>query len=167
MTISGPEAPRFHAYFQHLEGRRVLLMSRQVWEQMKAHHAGGFVEIDILLTPIASITNKSQFIASVGKRRSDYEAVIEVYRLDPKDDPNPINVDRYLVWEHLPPHRDYLQLVNTASTEDNANMRDFVKHYVYIVQEPPGPDHRLSELPDHCIKARLKSLKSLKSSDSG
>jgi hypothetical protein len=30
-----PNAPRFHAFWQHLEGRTILLMKRADWEQVK------------------------------------------------------------------------------------------------------------------------------------
>lgn len=45
-------------------------------------------------------------------------------------------------------------MVNIASTEDNANMRNFLEHYVFMVKEPHGPDHWRSELPAR-IKARI------------
>jgi hypothetical protein len=59
----------------------------------------------------------------------------------------PINVDRYMVGERIPNHLDFMKMVNTASTEDNANMRGFLEEYVFMVKEPPGPDHRLAEVP--------------------
>jgi hypothetical protein len=37
--------------------------------------------------------------------------------------------------------------VVSASTEDNLNLRDYLKHYVFLVKEDPGPDHWLSAVP--------------------
>ena len=75
-----------------------------------------------------------------------YEALIKIYRRDPKD-ALPINVDRYLVWERVPDHRDFLAMVNSASTSDNANMRGFLADHVFMVKDKPGPDHWLAEVP--------------------
>jgi hypothetical protein len=38
-------------------------------------------------------------------------------------------------------------MVNTASTEDNANMRGFLNDHVFMVKEPPDSEHRLAEVP--------------------
>lgn len=69
MITSTPRAPRFHAYFQFLEDRSVLLMLRQEWERLKVHHEGEVVEIDISRTPIARVENDSQLLATVAERR--------------------------------------------------------------------------------------------------
>lgn len=121
------------------------------------HDKGDFVAIDISQPPIANVGEKSDLLATIAERRSDKEVIVAVYRNDPKDEPTPLNVDRYLVWEGLPPHRNYQQMVNTATTEDNANMRNFLKHYVFMVKEPPGPDHWLSEMPEY-IKVRISPI---------
>lgn len=155
MITANPRAPRFHAYFSYLENRHVFLMERQEWDRLRVHPEGEIVEIDISQTPIASVAIDNPLRATVAERRSYYETVIEIYREDPKDAPTPINVDRYLVWERLPSHLNYTQMVNTASTEDNANMRDFLEKYVFIVKEAHGPDHWQSDLPAR-IKARIR-----------
>ena len=47
---------------------------------------------------------------------------ITIYRDDAADAARgtPINVDCYMVWERIPNHLDFMKMVNTASTEDNA-----------------------------------------------
>jgi hypothetical protein len=140
-------APRFHAYFERVEGRSVLLMSRRGWQELSLHKNNQTLEIDIFRTPMAGLAKKGLPLITVAERRSNYEIFVEVYRHDPKD-ALPINMDRYLVWETLPPHRDYLEMVNSASTEDNSNMRSFLKDHIFMVKELPGPDHWQSELPE-------------------
>jgi len=53
---------------------------------------------------------------------------VEVYRYDPVDMP-------------LPPHRDFVAMVNAASTEDNANMRGFLDDHVFFVQDVVRDGH--------------------------
>src|SRR5882672_4076155 len=102
-------APRFWVHFQRLEGRPMFLMLRSQWEAVKAL-TGQRVPIEISRTPMARLATEAELAAAVAERKSDYEAMITVYRRDPKD-PVPINVDRYLVWERIPDHRDFLAMV--------------------------------------------------------
>lgn len=141
-------APRFHAYFERIEGRSVLLMLRREWEKLSGLQ-GEVVEIDLSRTPIAALAKECRLEASVAKRRSESEVLLEVYRNDPKDVPTPINVDRYTVWERLPCHHNYMEMVNSASTEDNSNMRGFLDDYVFFVKEPVSDVHWMPELPTH------------------
>ncbi len=96
-TRSPYKAPRFHAEFQRLEGRSVLLMSREEWERMKANTKGQPVSIDVAKTPLKRLTTEVQLAAVIAERRSDYEVTITIYREDAADAPRgaPINVDRY------------------------------------------------------------------------
>jgi hypothetical protein len=50
-------------------------------------------------------------------------------------------------------------MVNEASTSNDENMRGFLDAHVFMVKEPPGPDHWLSELPT-TVKATLRSTSS-------
>ena len=122
---------------------------------MTVHPEGEIVEIDISGTPIAGVERDNLVLGSIAIRQSDYETVIEIYREDLRDDPTTINVDRYLVWERLPPHRNFPKMVNIASTEDNANMQDFLENNVFIVKEAQGPDHWQSDLPAY-VKGRIR-----------
>jgi len=147
-TTSPYRAPRFHAEFERVEQRSVLLMRREEWDRMKAQQ-GEQVSIGVEKTPVSRLATEARLVAAVAERRSDYEVTITIYREDAADAARgtPINVDRYMVWERIPNHLDFMKMVNTASTEDNANMRGFLEEYVFMVKEPPGPDHRLAEVP--------------------
>ena len=142
-------APRFHAWFGQLEGRDIMLGPRTDWARLGETIQGhGMVAIDLSTTPIARVAIDCRVEAVVAVRRSEGEVVVKVYRYDPDDVPKPINVDRYRVWERLPPHRDYLSIVNSASTEDNANMRGFLEDHVFLTKADVDPkEHHLSELP--------------------
>jgi hypothetical protein len=148
MTMSPYSAPRFWAYFQKLEGRPMFLMLRSQWDVLKLQ-PGERVSVEVSDTPMARLVTAAEIAGAVAERKSDYEATIAIYRRDPKDAAHaaPINVDRYLVWERLPDHRDLFTMVNAASTSDNANMRGFLADYVFLVKDGPGSDHWLPEVP--------------------
>ena len=67
---------------------------------------------------------------------------MEVYRYDPVDMP-------------LPPHRDFVAMVNAASTEDNVNMRGFLDDHVFFVKDVVRDGHHLADLPEH-VKALVR-----------
>ena len=146
------QAPRFQAWFSHLEGREVMVMSRHDWEQANQLREGEMAQIDLSTTPIASVARDSRIEAAVVVRKSPVEVVVEVYRYDPVDMPLPINLDRYRVWERLPSHRNFAAMVNAASTEDNANMRGFLDDHVFFIKDVVRDGHRLADLPEH-VKA--------------
>jgi len=145
MTDSRFKAPRFHAWFERLEGRSVLLMSREEWDAFRVH-AYQPVPISIAQTPIAAVAARGGVAAVTAERQSAYEVQVSVYREDPKD-PSPINVDHYRVWERLPIHRDFKAMVNDATTSDDDNLWGFLDDHVFMVKEAPGPDHWLADLP--------------------
>ncbi len=132
----------------------MFLMLRSQWEAVRAL-AGRRVPIEVSNTPMASLATAADLAAAVAERKSDYEAIITIYRRDPKD-PMPVNVDRYLVWECVPEHRDFLAMVNSASTSDNANMRGFLADHVFLLKEKPGPDHWLPDVPAEIVAVIAK-----------
>lgn len=146
------QAPRFQAWFSHLEGREVMVMSRHDWEQANQLREGEMGQIDLSTTPIANVARDSRIEAAVVVRKSPVDVVVEVYRYDPVDMPLPINLDRYRVWERLPPHRNFAAMVNAASTEDNANMRGFLDDHVFFTKDVVRDGHHLADLPEH-VKA--------------
>jgi hypothetical protein len=127
------------------------------WEQLgRIIRPGELVEIDVSPTPIGAVMRGSRVVVVVATRQSSSEVVIEVYRYDPRDAPtNPINLDRYRVWEGLPSNQSYLDMVNSASTEDNANMRGFIEDHVFLAKDETTEGHWLPELPDR-VRALLR-----------
>ena len=146
------QAPRFQAWFSHLEGREVMVMSRHEWEQANQLREGEMAQIDLRLTPIANVGRDSRIEAAVVVRKSPVEVAVDIFRYDPVDMPLPINLDRYRVWEWLPPHRNFVGMVNAASTEDNANMRGFLDDHVFFIKDIVRDGHHLADLPEH-VKA--------------
>jgi hypothetical protein len=132
-----------------------MVMSRNDWKQVSQLRDGEMAQIDLRPTPIAGVARDSRIEAAVLVRKSPVEVAVEVYRYDPVDMPLPINLDRYLVWERLPPHRDFVAMVNAVSTEDNANMRGFLDDHVFFVKGVVRDGHHLADLPEH-VKALVR-----------
>jgi hypothetical protein len=132
-------------------------MQRAEWDRLRVH---GFspVQISIAETPVSRLADERSLAAVIAERQSAYEVEVSIYREDPKD-PLPINLDRYRVWERLPIHRDYKRMVNEATTSDDDNLRGFLEDHVFMVKEPAGEDHWLSELPA-TVRAIVRSTSS-------
>lgn len=121
-------------------------MSREDWEAYQVHE-GERVPINVTRTPMAAVASDASVVAGIAQRFSDATAEITIYRWDEKDQPTPLDLDRYLVWEKLPSHHRYEAMVVSSSTEDNESLRSYLNENVFIVKAAPGDDHRLSELP--------------------
>ena len=128
-------------------------MPRCNWQCVSQLRKDDMAAIDLRATPIADVLRDSHIEAAVVVRKSAAEVVVEVYRYDSNDMPKPINLDRYRVWERLPPDRDFAKMVNSASTEDNANMRGFMDDHVFFAKDIVRDGHHLSELP-----AKVKAI---------
>ncbi len=143
---SKADAPRFRAYFEHLEGNTVLAMGRSEWEAFRVCENRP-VRVDVEQTPLRGLMANTQVKATVAEKLSSATSRIAIYRYDTKDVPTPVNVDTYLVLEDLPSQADYQRIVNAASTEDNENFRRFLGEHVFLLKERPGKDHWLPEVP--------------------
>ncbi len=141
---SPPEAPNFQAFLSRVEGRSVLRWARTDWQAIMGR-AGSPVAIDLNQTPLGRVA--CQAVAAIARPHVPGTSRIEIYRYDAKDQLTPINKDTYLVIEDASGWWDLATIVVSASTEDNTNLRDYLKHYVFLVKEDRGPDHWLSGLP--------------------
>jgi hypothetical protein len=150
-------APKFHAYLERIEERSVLLMSRGEWQQLKLQENKP-VLMDVSKTPMSGVARDASVVAAVAQKFSPATARISIYRHDPKDAPTPYNVDNYLVWEELPIHHNYEDIVLAASTRDDSNLRGFLRENVLIVKENHDEDHWLShsKLPT-LVRTRVRS----------
>ena len=140
------KAPRFHAYFGRVEGRSVLTMKRETWNQFKVHE-GEPVQIDLGVTPLHGVARDASVVAATGRRSSEVSSEIEIVRYDLADDPTPYNVDRYTVYVDMASHQSFGEIVSGGSTSDNANLRQYLGQHVFIVKQDPGPDHWMAEPP--------------------
>jgi hypothetical protein len=107
------------------------------------------VALDVTQTPLGGVAPK--VVAAVAEPHAPGISRIEIYRYDAKDAPTPINVDRFLVLEDPTGRWDVGTIVVSASTEDNFNLRDYLRHYVFLVKEDRGPDHWLQVIPDRVL----------------
>ncbi len=143
-----PNAPRFHAYWQRLEGKRIFIMKKRDWESLNVSEE---TAVNLRLEqaqylPISQIFHANKFIAGTVTPTSKRFS-IKIFRNDPKDIPTPINVDTYTVWIGLPTHFDIPKMIMSAATSDNGNFEIYATDHVFFVKEDPGNDHWLEQLP--------------------
>ena len=141
-----PEAPRFLAYFERAEGRPVLHMPRDQWNAMNVSSTGT-VLLNLAALPMGGVASKASVVATYGARYSSVTAEVGIIRLDPADAPNIYNTDKYVVWEDLPSHQSFAGIVRAASTEDNQNLRDYLRANVLLVKHEPDREHHRPDLP--------------------
>lgn len=149
------DAPRFRAYLGHIEGHSVLTMDRDSWTRVRAQE-GSAVTIDLSATPVARVAQEAEIVAATALRRSAVSSEIEIVRYDERDYPTPYNIDRYTVYEDMPSHSSFSQIVAAASTSDNPNLRQFLAEHVLLVKQQPGPDH-WSEAPPASVVTVFRS----------
>jgi hypothetical protein len=121
-------------------------MARETWEGFRVHEDKP-VTIDLELTPLSGVARDASVIAAMARRSSMVSSEIAVVRYDAKDDPTPLNVDRYTVFEDITSHQSFEAIVAGGSTHDNENLREYCRENVFIVKQDPGPDHWLRGLP--------------------
>ncbi len=147
--ILRPNAPRFHALLERTQGKSIFIISRRTWDAMRFQGGLPFLLTteDLAQTPLARAPS---FLVA---KASEVDTKIElgIYRLDTDDYPNPINVDRYTVWEELPPGIDIPKLVNAATTNIDDNFRHYPGDHVFLVKEGVGPGHHLPALPEQVV----------------
>jgi len=94
-------------------------------------------------------------LAAVANKSSVADARVSIYRFDEKDQPTPVNVDKYQVWLNLFECPEIKEIVRSASTSLDSNLHRFSDENVFLVLEEPGEDHWLRDLPDH-VKAVIE-----------
>lgn len=143
-----PNAPRFHTLFEKRLGKPVFIIRRLDWEELKIKE-GELVLLDtsdLSLLPIAPASSNPNYLCTVAKRLSK-KVRISLYRLDSKDEPTPINVDNYTVWEELPSDLDVKEMVATGDTDYNSNLEHYLYNHVFLIKEDDAEGHWLDELP--------------------
>ena len=141
-----PQAPRFRAYFEHIEQRPVLHMSRSQWDQI-ASASSDPILIDVSRTPMGGVSSQASVVAAYAQRYSTATSELGIVRMDIKDAPKPYNVDKYTVWEDIPSHRSFREIVRAASTEDNQNLRSYLAANVFFVKRDPDSEHHSAAPP--------------------
>ena len=144
-----PNAPRFHTLLQKYVGKPIFIVNRSDWEMLKVDD-GTFklIEVnDLSFFPFAPISSMEEYLGTVARKSGD-SVKISVYRLDPKDEPTPINVDTYTVWERLPQQYDVDQMILYASTSNDPNFEKYLSEHIFLVKDNETEGHWLEKLPD-------------------
>jgi len=126
----------------------VFIIRRSEWEKLKIEERK-LIPLDINdleLFPFSPILTSDEYLGTIASRDGD-RVRIALYRLDPKDDPTPINVDFYTVWESLPPKYDIPEMVISGSTSNDQNFQSYLGDHVFLVKEEITDGHWLEKLP--------------------
>jgi hypothetical protein len=153
MNISvTPNAPRFHALWQHIENdKRIFAIRKEDWDSLNIENGMNerIIKLDMEQfqpLPIQRITSGGNLITATASATKS-KVVIKIYRKDPKDEPTPINVDTYTVWKGLPSYLDIPKMIITGDTDGDANFWHYADDHVFLVKDDPGDDHWLVDLP--------------------
>ena len=139
-------AVRLIHYWGHIEGTDILSMPRTEWHDLVGHEANP-IKFDVRSTPMRGVSDVTSVIGTLAHEFSDATARVSIFRDDPKDAPNRINVDHYRVWTDLSGHPKLKNMIEAASTSYNENMKTFIQDNVFLLKERPSSDHRMSTLP--------------------
>jgi hypothetical protein len=144
-----PNAPRFHAVLERREGRRILIMMRSDWEQLRVLEGEPVLLTtgELGSTPLANIPSLLFGVL----QRTDERVQLTIYRADLSDMPNPINVDTYEVWEQLPSRINIPALVSAATTSSDDNFNAYLSRHVFLMSRPQGDDHHRADIPDQAV----------------
>ncbi len=140
------DAPRFRAYWERIENRSLLTMTRSDWSALQIN-LGSPVTIDVTATPMAQVASNASVVKAFVEQGSAATAEIVIIRHDPND-PKPYNQDKYDVWVDVTAHPRLGQMISGASTGFNDNFQRFAAETVFILKQAPGPDHWLDHVPD-------------------
>ena len=138
-------APRLMAWWQRAERASIQQMLREDWNTVIASRSIP-VKFDVRSTPLAGLTDSCSVVAAVAERKGK-DLTLSIYRYDVKDAPKPINQDQYRVLTDLRSHPQLQTMIAAASTEYNRNLETFCDQNVFLIKQPPGPDHHLPYLP--------------------
>ena len=139
-------AARLMQYWGRSEGVDILSMRRSGWHDLVGL-GGKPVAFDVRSTPMRGVSDVASVIGTIANEFTAVSARVSIYRDDPKDAPNRINVDNYRVWTDLSGHPRLANMIEAASTSYDENMKAFIQDNVFLVKEKPGSGHWLSTLP--------------------
>ncbi len=139
-------AARLMHYWGRSEGADILSMPRSQWHDLVGYQ-GKAVSFDVRSTPMRGVSDVASVLGTMAHQFMQDTARVSIFRDDPKDAPNRINVDHYKVWTDLSGHPRLPNMIEAASTSYNENMKTFIRDNVFLVKEKPGSDHWMSTLP--------------------
>ena len=140
------QCPRFRAYWENQLTGPVLHMDRADWQAFNVHSTEP-TTVDLGLTPLRALCRSPRFLGATANKSTEGDYKIDVYRLDERDYPKKYNKDSYEIVVDINNHLDYSKTVNLSATEDNDNMRAYLRENVFLIKTKRPTDHWLSELP--------------------
>jgi len=144
-------APRFHAYFTHVQGLPVITITRNQWEMLTSE-PDKLVPFDISESPMSTVA--ACVTACVAERFSNTkqgvgDGFIHVYRYDPADGSTPINTDKYQAWTGTSVQQwdNFIDMVEECATSANSNLEEDLNNTVFLIKQKEDSDHHLEKVP--------------------
>lgn len=141
------KAPRFQAYFQHVENRTILTWPREHWDEILAQPEQT-VLVDITTTPMSRVASDAAVIACEAIKSTSSKGHISIWRYDPADGSTPYNKDNYQVLQGqtIQNRPDFMEMVLACNTTDNSNLRNYLNQHSFLIKDNSDPtDHWFSE----------------------
>ncbi len=142
-----PKAPRFHALWEHRLGKTIILIPKEEWNSIY-FGKNALVEIDLNKTPLKGVAGIEGFITCAACKIPSGTVELHIYRNDPKDNPTPINVDLYDIYEDFPDSFDVTEMVYSADTDFDSNFSSYLEGNIFLIKRNNDDNHWLQSLPD-------------------
>jgi hypothetical protein len=140
-------------------GKSVAVLSRVEWER-HVREDGAPTEFVSQPSNLSNTALLSVQIAVIGSGIANPEPGQQVARIDLKDAPYVVNVDRYTVIENLPDDPAYPRVLQIAGIDDSPELRTALSENVYVVRREPSAGHWSTDLPKIFLEAKRKEQKS-------
>lgn len=141
--------PKFHFKWEHIEDTRIFSMPIEDYEDARSS-SGEMTEVEISKTPLSQVEEEAGHLISIAETiSSDYERLSVLRSPDPGDT-HEADRDEYEVWTNVLNHPSLDEMVNLASTNLDADLRDYLSPRAFLVKREPKEGHHLTaaELPE-------------------
>jgi hypothetical protein len=101
-------------------------MPRAAWEDL-VRHQNKPIAFDVRSTPMRGLFELNSVIGSIAHQFTAASARVSIFRDDPKDAPNRVNVDHYRVITNVTGLPNLRGMIEAASTSYNENMKTSFK----------------------------------------
>lgn len=118
---------------------------------------GAVTEIEEVPSSLHGLVSMTTKVVAAASGIINPDPGIDVVRYDPDDKPYIYNIYHYTVIENLPNHPEYPKALAIAGVEDEPELKQTLLDHVFIVGPYHLSDHWSKKIPEHIMKAKLKT----------
>jgi hypothetical protein len=123
-----------------------MILPASEWSQL-LRPDGSVTELSQLPGALSDPVLRAKEIVSIASGIANPTPGLMVARLDLKDAPTVINIDKYSAIENLALHPIYPRVLQIAGLDDTPEIRTTLKNHVFVVKENPDGDHWVEDFP--------------------